>query len=66
MNIQQLLSNGKPFKTFYREADPENLYMELPCGCICRAYAHNEGVSEFDSDFKFDVNDLIATDWEFV
>ena len=66
MNIQQLLSNGKPFKTFYREVDPETLYMELPNGDIGRADAHDDGVSEFDSDFKFEVSDLIATDWEFV
>ena len=66
MNIQQLLSNGKPFKTFYREVDPETLYVELPCGKIARADAHDDGVSEFETDFKFDVNDLAATDWEFV
>ena len=66
MNIQQLLSNGKPFKTFYRESDPETLYVELPCGYIGRADARDDGVSEFETDFKFDVNDLVATDWEFV
>ena len=66
MNIQQLLSNGKPFKTFYREADPETLYVELPNGDIGRADARSDGVSEFETDFQFDVNDLAATDWEFV
>ena len=66
MNIQQLLSSSKPFKTFYREVDPETLYMELPCGKVAIADAHDDGVSEFDSDFKFDVSDLAATDWEFV
>lgn len=66
MNIQQLLSNGKPFKTFYREADPEILYMELPYGYIGRANAQDSSVSEFETDFQFEVNDLVATDWEFV
>lgn len=66
MNIQQLLSNGKPFKTFYREADPETLYMELPCGDICRADASSDSISEFETDFQFEVNDLVASDWEFV
>lgn len=66
MNIQQLLYNSKPFKTFHREADPEILYMELPCGCIGKANAHDDGVSEFEIEFQFDVNDLVATDWEFV
>ena len=66
MNIQQLLSNGKPFKTFYREGAPNILYMELPCGCVCRAEVHDDDISKFKSDFQFDVNDLVATDWEFV
>lgn len=66
MNIQQLLSNGKPFKTFYREADPEILYMELPCGKIAIADARDDGVSEFETEFQFDINDLVANDWEFV
>jgi len=66
MNIQQLLSVNKPFKTFYREGAPDALYMELPCGEIARAQKSNDYAPEFDSDFKFDVNDLIATDWELV
>ena len=40
--------------------------MELPNGQIARATVYDSGTSDFDSDFKFDVNDLIATDWEFV
>ena len=66
MNIQQLLSNGKPYRTFYRTGNTELLYMELPCGKIAIADAHDDGVSEFETDFQFDVNDLVATDWEFV
>lgn len=66
MNIQQLLSNGKPFKTFYREVDPETLYMELPIGAIARAERKNDYTLHFTSDFQFDVNDLESTDWEFV
>ena len=66
MNLQQLLSNGKPFKTFYREADPKILYMELPCGKIAIADARDDGVSEFETEFQFDINDLVANDWEFV
>ena len=66
MNIQQILSDGKPFKTFYRESVPEVLYMELPNGYIGRADAHDDDVSEFETDFQFEVDDLIATDWEFV
>lgn len=66
MNIQQLLSKGEPFKTFYREADPETLYMELRSGYIGRANVWDSGVSEFETDFQFEVNDLVATDWEFV
>ena len=66
MNIQQLLSNGKPFKTFYREVDPETLYVELPCGKIAIADARDDGVSEFETEFQFDINDLVANDWEFV
>ena len=42
------------------------LYMELPNGQIARATVYDSGTSDFDSDFKFDVNDLVATDWEFV
>ena len=68
MNIQQLLSNGKPYRTFYRTGNTELLYMELPNGQIARATVYDSGTSDFDfdSDFKFDVNDLVATDWEFV
>ena len=66
MNIQQLLSNGKPYRTFYRTGNTEILYMELPNGQIARANIYDSGTSDFDSDFKFDVNDLVATDWEFV
>ena len=66
MNLQQLLSNGKPFKTFYREADPKILYMELPCGNIAIANARDDGVSRFETEFQFDINDLVANDWEFV
>ena len=66
MNIQQLLSNGKTYRTFYRTGNTEILYVELPNGDIGRADARSDGVSEFDSDFKFDVSDLVATDWEFV
>ena len=66
MNIQQLLSRNKPYRTFYRTGNTEILYMELPNGQIARATVYESGTSDFDSDFKFDVNDLVATDWEFV
>ena len=66
MNIQQLLSANKPYRTVYRIGNTEILYMELPNGQIARATVYDSGTSDFDSDFKLDVNDLVATDWEFV
>ena len=66
MNIQQLLSKGKTYRTFYRTGNTEILYMELPNGQIARATVYDSGTSDFDSDFKFEVSDLVATDWEFV
>ncbi len=66
MNIQQLLSGNKPYRIFRRTGSPDYLYMELPNGEIARATIYESGTSDFDSDFKFEINDLIATDWEFV